>query len=171
MMPQRLVVDAFCEMSSEITWNEVREEYDWASVGDRITRSFVAAGLSFKTLLHLLDLDISSPDYWDKRKALDPVRTTNTIASFIGVPAVWLLTGEGKNPLAAQDRKTAIQKSIEDVSDSTVVQGNSGTVVINHGMPVDVCKTELMRVCSTLPIKQQVELLAFAYKLEEAKEK
>ena len=167
MMPQRLVVDAKCEIAREITWSDVNTEYDWVCVGDRVSKSFAESGLSYKPLMHLLGLDISAPDYWEKRKALDPLRTIHVIASFLGIPAVWLLTGEGRNPFDPLDRKQGGGKSAKGVSDSSVVQGNSGTVVINNGGTVDACKTELMRICGVLPMRKQVELLAFAYELEE----
>lgn len=53
-----------------------------------------------------------------------------------------------------------------DVHDSAVVQGNSGTVVINHGLSLDDHQKELLRVYNLLPIKAQVALLKFGHDLE-----
>lgn len=141
------------------------QEYDWPEVEKRISRVIERAGVSKIFIAEMLSLDLDAPDYWERRISLHPIQTTCKVASYLGVSVAWLLTGKGNGP-SDEPEKAAGSSSMTDVHDSAVVQGNSGTVVINHGLSLDDHQKELLRVYNLLPIKAQVALLKFGHDLE-----
>lgn len=159
MTPRGLIFDV--EFAEECD----AQEYDWPEVEKRITKAASHAGIPLVMVAKMLGLEIEASDYWWRRISLDPIPTVCQLATYLNVSSGWLLTGKGNGPEDGPGN-TAEIRAISDVHDSVVVQGNSGTVVIQSGGPINEHQKELLRVYNQLPIKSQVALLKFAHDLE-----
>ncbi|MBT9685183.1 helix-turn-helix transcriptional regulator [Pseudoflavonifractor sp. MCC625] len=151
----------------------VEESCDWEAVYERVNRIIVESGLTRHRVARMLGLNPESPTWVRDKAALPPLETTYTVAALLGVPVIWLLTGDGPAPQIGRPQcnmRRGVSASSSDVSESSVVQGNSGTVVINNIVASSDIQKELFRVYSLLPLRDQVELLTYAYRLEDKKE-
>lgn len=147
--------------SSRIEYDE--SKVDWIAVRDRIRRCIFDMKIPFWEVAEFLGLDFNSENYIVEYSKLPKMKTAIAVATYLGVPASWLLTG--KMP----EKKNAARQIVSDTVDSTVVQGNSArTMIINNQaalMPDH--KRELMRVFDTLSIRGQIKLIHYAYDVED----
>ena len=139
---------------------------DWNAVYRRIRETAVELGVDPLDIAAFLGLDPKSADYQAKYNAMPKMQTALQVATFLGVPAAWIIAGKGQPKHRAIH---AIRQGISDTAESTVLQGNTaGTLIINQGQPqMSEQKKELIRIFDALPIRMQTRLLAYAYDMEE----
>lgn len=151
-----------CTISSKF-----EESIDWQAVKDRFRMAILDTGVDTKDILEFVGLDFTAEDYMQQRDKLPKLKTALAVASFMGIPAEWTLTGKGERPRGRQ------ANSFRDAVDSAVVQGNSANTLIVHngGHQMSEQKKELNRIFDVLSIRDQTRLLHLAYEIEESAQK
>lgn len=145
------------------------EEIDWCRVDRRIRSVIWEMGVDFNDVLKFLGID-GEGDSVAAQKELPKMQTAIEVSTYLGIPALWVLTGKGPKPQTRKQPGTTLGRNgFRDTSDSTVVQGtNSGTMIINNmSTPMSEQKKELIRIFDAISIKHQTKLLHFAYALED----
>lgn len=100
--------------------------------------------------------------YENQEEAFPSIKTLMKIAEYFNVSIDWLLTG--------RQITSVIENSINgsSVHNSIVqsnIRGDNGGVILDTAL--STYSKELVRIYESLPIKDQLKLMTFAYELEE----
>lgn len=131
------------------------------NTGMKIHELRTAAGLTLQELGDKVGVGASTVRKWEtsyiKSLRIDKI---NKLAEALGTTPTYLL-GSTDNSI-----------SIETVnSNNGVIGQNSGEITINNGQELSKEEAELLRIFSTLSVKNRIKLMGIAYELEEEESK
>ena len=155
-----MTTDFKTECSDELSCNC---NIDWTAVDARIRAELRERGMTYEDICDCLGIDTKG-NVFEQRKKLPKMKTAMRVATYLGVPAAWVLYGD-----KAQMRLDFAQR-ISGTKDSTVVQGNRADTLIINGNALDhvsAQKKELDRLWAGFSVKKQTKLLSIAYEMED----
>jgi len=123
---------------------------------DQVQKLCAERGISVTKLAEELDLSTSTTNGW-RNGAVPRPATLKKVADYFGVTTEYLLTGEGPKTIAT------------NIQNSNVIQNVHAPVMIKNGVERELSEQEieLLRIFKQLNVKKRVQLLSYAYKLED----
>lgn len=88
---------------------------DEATLGDRLTAAREGAGLAIAELADRLGVRVETLQGWEADQAEPRAVFLGRLAGMLGVPLVWLLTGEGQGPQAGDGAGHALRAELREV--------------------------------------------------------
>lgn len=130
------------------------------TIGERIHQLLSERGITQKEFAQALGISQSAVSDW-KKKSSPASEHIYKISEFLGVSVEYLLTGKERPAINASN-----------ISNSAIVQGNNATtLIVRNGETTERelsdQEIEILRIFNLLDMKRRVQLLSYAYKLEE----
>lgn len=127
------------------------------TISERLFKALYDRRISQKEFSERTGINTRTVSAWQTRGSDPPARLIPKIAAFLGVSVIWLLTGE------------EYEEHAPIVNNGSVVGNvgtNNGVVAANYdGHVLSENAAELMRLCGTLTLRDQIKVLDLAYRL------
>ncbi|WP_235755221.1 helix-turn-helix domain-containing protein [Paracoccus salsus] len=88
---------------------------DKATLGDRLTAARESAGLSVEDLAAGLGVRLETMQGWEADQAEPRAVLLGRLSGMLGVPLVWLLTGQGQGPQAEDGSAHATRNELREL--------------------------------------------------------
>lgn len=88
---------------------------DEATLGDRLTAAREAAGLSVEELAARLGVRLDTLSGWEADQAEPRAVFLGRLSGMLGVPLVWLLTGQGQGPQHGDGAPQGVRSELREL--------------------------------------------------------